>query len=953
MASRRFSDPKRGWRRLVTLLTVVAACSVVVGASAAGALGSAGLAQVSAAPRAPVGARRLGALGTSSALAGAVVLRPRNNGALQRFIGAVSDPGSPLFHHYLPPGAFAGRFGPTAATIDAVRKQLSSDGLSVTGISSDRLLVRFRGSAAKIEHAFHTGLQRYRLTSGATGHIMTSAPMLPTTIAHSVAAVVGLDTLVHLQPLGVVRPPRSTWGTRRKAVAASFPHPRGAPNACHAASAAAKSFGGLTDDEIAHTYGAFGLYGAGDLGAGQHIALYELEPFLRSDIKVFDTCYFGASDAAKKLARLHVVPVDGGQPPGTGSGEALLDVEDLEAMAPGASVDVYEGPSPSADGVEYDPVDEYVAMIDNDRDRVISTSWGLCEQSIQDGQPGLQAAENLLFEQAAAQGQTIFAAAGDNGSDDCGPETVTLAAGQNPLSVDDPGSQPYVVSVGGTSIDDASSQPPVEQVWNDGGFGGAGGGGISQSWSMPAWQRQATVPGIPKPGSSDYKNAADVERKYHYPTSFCQSTVAGATSSTPCRVVPDVSSQADEFTGAITVYQAAFGGWGPTGGTSSSTPIWAGMLADVNASPACASSPATRKGVGFADPLLYAVASVPSEYPASFNDVTKGNNDIYALDNGLVFPTTSGYDLASGLGSPRLSGPGDSAGLAYYLCTLGASSSRPVVTRLSPASGSIRGGKTDRDLRERVRVQRKAGRGLRRDRQRAARSRPLQGRGLSTSISATVPPAKATRPPDAPAPQNGAGPAQVIVVLRDGATSVPSQRSRFEYVDTRHGHSVPGITGRDPRRRVRDGAGYRSQSLGPASPARPTSRSAACPRTDTRSTARTGSPRRHHRIRTRTACSPLPKTGVYAGENATNDICQVQVRVANASGTSATGHIRPPLEGAITLNPLGDLVPPRGCGCEIAPAPTEYRLPPGAKGHLRVDFVGWPGAPRQRIQVRR
>ena len=440
--------------------------------------------------------------------------------------------------------------------------------------------------------------------------------MLPRTIARSVAAVVGLDNLVRLHPLDIVHPPRSTWGTRRKAVAGSFPHPRGAPNACPAARKAAQSFGGLTDDEIAHAYGAFGLYGAGDRGGGQRIALYELEPFLRSDIKVFDTCYFGASRAAKMLARVHVVGVDGGQPAGTGSGEALLDVEDLEGMAPGASIDVYEGPSPSADGVEYDPVDEYAAMIDNDRDRVISTSWGLCEQSIHDGQPGLQAAENLLFEQAAAQGQTIFSAAGDNGSDDCGPETATLARGQNPLSVDDPGSQPYVVSVGGTSIDDASGQRPVEQVWNDGGFGGAGGGGISESWTMPAWQRQATVPGIPKAGSADYRNAAGVERKFGYPTNFCQSKVSGATSATPCRVVPDVSSQARRVHGRDHVYQAAFGGWGPTGGTSSSTPIWAAMLAvSTPRRPALQAHHSRRRR--FASPLLYAVASVPADIRAA------------------------------------------------------------------------------------------------------------------------------------------------------------------------------------------------------------------------------------------------------------------------------------------------------------------------------------------------
>ena len=234
-------------------------------------------------------------------------------------------------------------------------------------------------------------------------------------------------------------------------------------------------------------------------------------------------------------------------------------------------------------------------IVDNDRDQVVSTSWGLCEQAIQAGQPGLQQAENLLFEQAAAQGQTVFDAAGDNGSDDCNTnETSTPVAGQNPVSVDDPTSQPYVVAVGGTTIDDAT-QPPLEHVWNDGALFGAGGGGISMSWTMPAWQREARVPGIALPGSADYTNADSVEQSFGYKPNFCQSYVPDTTSTTPCRLVPDVSADADEFTGADIVYQAAFGGWGPTGGTSSSAPIWAAMLALVNASATCTANATTTR----------------------------------------------------------------------------------------------------------------------------------------------------------------------------------------------------------------------------------------------------------------------------------------------------------------------------------------------------------------------
>jgi hypothetical protein len=884
------------------------------------------LEHVQSAPRIPAGARPAGAVPASARISGTVVLRPRDNAALLRFIAAVTAKNSPLFHQYLPAGAFASRFGPAASTIDAVRGQLRADGLTVSGVSSDGLLVSFSGTARRVEATFRTGLERYRLGNGKTGQATTSAVSVPRSIASSVTAVLGLNALVQLRPVGLERAPAADRGKIRPAATASFGHPAGSPDACPAAKAAALSSGGLTDDQIAHAYGAFGLYGSDDTGAGQHIALYELEPFARSDIRIFDTCYFGQATAAAMMKRLHVIPLEGGQPAGSGSGEALLDVEDLSGIAPGATINVYEAPSYGENGVDYDPVDNYAAIIDSGQDQIISTSWGLCEQAIQAGQPGLQQAENLLFEQAAAQGMSVFAASGDNGSDDCNTsETSTPVAGQNPLSVDDPGSQPYVVSVGGLSIDSAS-EPPAEHVWNDGSTDGGGGGGISQSWTMPGWQRTATVPGIALPGSATYAAAGQVEQEFGYPASFCQSAVAGATSSTPCRLVPDVSSQADEFTGAITVYQAAFGGWQTTGGTSSATPIWAAALALVNASPTCRSQAATRSGVGFVSPLLYAAASSPAEYKTAFTDVTAGSNDIYGLDNGKVFGATRGYDLASGLGSPELTGSGGTAGLAYDLCSLASQPARPVVTALTPAGGSTSG-------RQRVVI---TGTGFTADGQpdvasiEVGTAQLLPGQFTvrsGTTIDATMPPASAVRPPSAPAPQDGAGPAEVIVTIRDDVSSAAGPGALFEYVDTNGAGVVPSVTGvvatsgseSAPAPVTILGSGFTgatSVTFGGVAAAGFTVNSA---------NRITATPPAYS---AGTACAPLPGTGAYAGEDATNDVCQVQVQVTNSDGTSAAGRIRPPAEGAVDVNSLGVLVPPAGCNCETMQAPTEYDYVP-------------------------
>jgi len=937
MGSARFSGrafrykPARAASLFGVLVLSVAGVQALTGAPASAApparsAGPHGTRTVEAAPRVPVGAKPAGVMRPSAEISGDLVLKPRDNAAVTRFIAEVTDKDSPLFRHYLPAGVYASRFGPSAATLSAATSVLRTDGLHVTGVSADHLLIHFRGTAAAVGTAFHTTLESYRLRDGFTGRAATSAVRLPAKIAGSVAAVLGLDNLVQEQPAGIVRAPASDRGKIRPAAKADFSYPAGAPKPCKAATTAATSFGGLTDDQIAHAYGTFGLYSGGDFGAGQHIAIYELEPFERSDVKAFDSCYFGTKAAAQMLGRLHVHSVDGGQPAGPGSGEAILDVEDVSALAPRATIDVYVGVSPGSDGTIYDPVDGYAAIIDSDADQVISTSWGLCEQAIQAGQPGLQAAENLLFEQAAAQGQSVFAAAGDNGSDDCNTfETSTPVSGQNPLSVDDPGSQPYVVSVGGTTIDDAATQPPGEHVWNDGADGGGGGGGISQSWVMPSWQQAAIVPGIAQPGSAVYAAANQVEGAFDYEPGFCQGTVAGATASTPCRLVPDVSAQADEFTGAITIYQAASGGWGTIGGTSSATPIWAAMLALVNASPTCAST----HGVGFASPLLYAVASSPSAYSASFNDITRGNNDIYGLDNGLVFNATKGYDLASGLGSPRLTGPDGSAGLAYYLCSLGGTPTRPVVESVTPDQGGVAGG-------THVTI---AGSGFESGgapdvasvQFGSARLTGRDFRVVSPNVmTAAVPPASQASPPLAPSPQDGAGPADVIVTLTGDQSSLPNPESVFEYTGTQAGNPVPSVTGVIPYGGSQADPGpvtILGSDFAGASPITSVTfggvRAASWTVDGPNRITATPPP-----YSPSTNCAPLPAAGVYEGENAANDICQVQVQVANSDGKSTLGQILPPDEGAVTLNSLGVLVPPPGCGCEIEQAPTEYDYVP-------------------------
>jgi hypothetical protein len=914
------------------LAAVTVALAGAIAIAAVAASGQSRPVHIGVTPRVPTGARDLGPESPSTTVSGAVVLRPRDPGALEAFIGALTSKGSPLFGHYLRKGQFAARFGPARGSVASVEGQLRSDGLHVGEVSADGLLVRFSGSSSQVAGAFSTELRSYRLADGRAARASVSAPALPRSIAGSVVAVEGLDELQPARPRQARRTAADD-GRFPAAEATNFAHPAGAPRACADARGAATDAGGLTDDQIAGAYGAFGLYGTGDTGAGVHIGVFEQEPFLGSDIEHFDRCYFGATAAAAMRSRLNVIPLEGGIPQGPGSdGEALLDVEDVSAIAPGADVDVYE--NPETPGGE---VAEIAAMVDEDRDQIVTSSYGQpCEQEEEEGQPGTQQALNFLFQQAAAQGQTFLGAAGDNGSDSCeeAHREPVPQPGQNPVSAGEIASQPYVLGVGGTTITDAA-QPLQEHVWNDGPEGGAGGGGISQSFAMPSWQRDATVPGIALPGGPDYTAAASVEQRFGYPTGFCQDTLAGAGASTPCRLEPDVSAQADEFTGAVTVYSQEYrgegeeqapDGWVTSGGTSSATPIWAGMLALADASPTCRENPATAAGVGFAPPLLYAIASDPSAYAASFNDVSEGNNDQYGLDDGHVFAARKGFDLASGLGSPRMSGPGGSAGLAYYLCSYAANSGGPAVSSLSPSSGTTAGG-------ELVTV---SGSGFQSNGgadvagvQVGAWQAPTSAIDVlgPSSLKLTLPPASRTVAANAPTSQDGAGPVAVIVTLTDGRSSSPGPPSTFEYFDTAAGGALPSVIGVIPYGDSEhapapvtilgaDFSGAREVSFGGVK--------AASFKVLGDSQIRVTPPP----YTARTSCSPLPASGTYAGESAANDVCQVQVLVRDATGVSAPATIRPPFEGAPTFAQDGALEAPASCGCEVYPAPSEFDYAP-------------------------
>ena len=564
-----------------------------------------------AAPRLPAGTAPDGAVPSDQAMSLTVLVPSRDPAGLAAFADAVSQPGGAQRGRYLTPDQFAGRFGATPGALDNLSWRLSAEGLITVKTAGDRLSLDVRGPAWAVERAFGVNLVRQRV-GGRIYFANTDAAALPP----GATGVLGLDNLAR----SVSRP--------RSGNAAALPHAAGAN--CPSGG----TFGAYTPAEIASAYGFDSLYNNGLTGSGQTIASFELADYSDADIAAYAACFGGNTAGVSRVL------TDGGAPIGSGTSEASADVETLLGLDPGVNVLVYEGPDSSA-GI----YDTYASIIEQDRASIIATSWGQCEP---ENSPGMEQAENVLFQEAAAQGQTLVAAAGDSGSEDC----YLPGIDSDPeLAVDDPASQPYVTGVGGTSLE--SVGPRNETVWNSSGSGGAGGGGVSHVWPLPSYQ-QTTLNSL----SSG---------------SFC-----GAGSGY-CRQVPDVSGSADAAHGYLFYCNAgdcAGAGWSPVGGTSLASPLWAAMVALSNQG--CPAGPA-----GFLNPTLYAGAAgrLGSQFLGALNDITTGNNDL--LGRYGLYPAGAGYDMASGLGSPN--GPV----LAGELCAGAHAVGAPQGYRMVASDGGI------------------------------------------------------------------------------------------------------------------------------------------------------------------------------------------------------------------------------------------------------------------------
>jgi kumamolisin len=283
------------------------------------------------------------------------------------------------------------------------------------------------------------------------------------------------------------------------------------------------------------------------------------------------------------------------------TGEVMLDVEVAGALAGGAKIAVYFSTFDEKGLV--DCVGAVAADKENDPS-VVSISWGWDENQPMNGRvlwsPAAMKHVNDSFLALAHLGITVCVSTGDDGAE------AQVKDGH--AHVNFPATSPYVLAVGGTTLHARSATSGktaiTEVVWNAGPGDGTGGG-ISDVTPVPAWQKKVAPRSI-NPG--------------HF---------AG-------RAIPDVAANADPATGYFVMSGGKFG---IVGGTSASAPLWASLIARINAS--------LKTRVGNFNALLYTKIG-PAEV---LRDITKGNNDTDGLLEGN-FKAASGWDPCTGWGVP-------------------------------------------------------------------------------------------------------------------------------------------------------------------------------------------------------------------------------------------------------------------------------------------------------------
>jgi subtilase family serine protease len=568
----------RTFTAIASSAAVVAGLSLAGTSAAAAAPGPARIALPGSVASFASSSRAIGNVAATQRLTIQVWLRPRTDAA-QRYATAVSTPGSALFHHYLSPAAYTARFGASKAVEGKVAAWLRSQGFTAIKADSGRSYVRATGPVSKIDQAFRTQLRLYRSTAKVNaGGYALRANSKPVTIPSSLAGfVIGVTGLTNAAPVLPLQGPRDPNGPTE--------HTSAAKNAkCsqyygqHIATGLKEIFGrtsfptegcGYTAQQLRSAYGANTV----NTGKGQTVALIELG--LTKDMFLTLKDYAKVNGLpAPSSSRYQELSIGQGTQCGDDFDvEEQLDVEVSYAMAPGANQLVVGGDSCNdGDFGDQGLFDADLAVLDGNGGRPLASAASNSWESEVEGQPAVDTnIENAFLVRAAAEGVGMYFSAGD------GPGLLA------------PSDDPYAVAVGGTTLGiGRTGQRLFETGWSTGyylylegqwldfGEGGGTGGGPSLLWREPAYQHGVV------------------------PTAL--TSVAGNRGG-PVRSVPDISADADPFTGmavgllAFSAHKAPAYAEEDVGGTSLASPLVAGMVT--------AAQQGQAKPFGFTNPVFY------------------------------------------------------------------------------------------------------------------------------------------------------------------------------------------------------------------------------------------------------------------------------------------------------------------------------------------------------------
>ena len=393
---------------------------------------------------------------------------PEQQAAFTKFVASQYDPQSPNFHHWLKPAEVGADFGPSQTDVAVISQWLTGHGFSVTQVSNDRMSIRFSGTAALVETAFHTEI--HNLEVNGVRHIGNmSDPQIPAALA---PAVVGIKSLHNFFPrplhrLGQVVSKDSGTGKWKRAAKSPDTATTGAAgrNPVRPQFSVDDTTDGIEVEDVtpydfATIYNVLPLWNAGTPidGRGQTIAIAGTSAIVESDIDTFRSSFGLPAYTSANVptvvsgnsSPLTVCPDSAGLCTIDDLIENSLDVEWSGAIAKGANIVLVASyPNSSSDDNLYDS-ESYI--VNNQTASIMNVSYGLCE--LGNGTAGNVQYYNL-WQTASTEGIAVFVAAGDGGASECddgGDSAGNPYSAQFGLAVNGLASTPYDTAVGGTDF---------------------------------------------------------------------------------------------------------------------------------------------------------------------------------------------------------------------------------------------------------------------------------------------------------------------------------------------------------------------------------------------------------------------------------------------------------------------------------------------------------------------